>query len=213
MNHYTYETIEHIGEEIGQVTKVAFDPSKSQSKGYVRVQVLFDISRPLRQSKLVVVDTGEIEYIIFEYERVRKKCFQCQRLTHDKAKCPLYPAKRHLFATGNSKAMAIALGFKLPIISKDDPLFGVLIDSDVGIDFKTGRPKISKEIIDEMRQYLSVQDGTERQARVERIHRKVWELEGNVQVKRMLCLEAPPSSTINLDKGKGVVLEYKEKKN
>lgn len=51
VNHYTYETIEQIGEEIGQVKKVAFDPSKSQSKGYVCVQVLFDVSRPLKQKR------------------------------------------------------------------------------------------------------------------------------------------------------------------
>lgn len=27
VNHYTYDMIEEISEEIGQVTKVAFDPS------------------------------------------------------------------------------------------------------------------------------------------------------------------------------------------
>lgn len=75
VNHYTFETIEQIGEEIGQVTSVAFDLSKSQSKGYVRVQVLFEVSRPLRQSKAVIVDSGDTEYIRFEYERVRKRCF------------------------------------------------------------------------------------------------------------------------------------------
>lgn len=62
VNHYTYWTIEKIGEEISQVSKVAFDPSKPQRKGYVRVQVPFDISHPLCQSKSVVVDTSEIEY-------------------------------------------------------------------------------------------------------------------------------------------------------
>lgn len=36
------------------------------------MQVLFDVSRPLRQSKAVIIDSGEIEYIGFEYERVRK---------------------------------------------------------------------------------------------------------------------------------------------
>lgn len=45
VNHYTYETIEQIGEELGQVTNVVFDSSMSQSKGYVRVRVLFDVSR------------------------------------------------------------------------------------------------------------------------------------------------------------------------
>lgn len=92
------------------------------------------------------------------------------------------------------------------------PIFGVLIDDDVDIDFTTCRPKISKEILDEMRQYLSVQDGTERQARVERIRKQVWELEEHIQGQRMLRLEAAQLITSNLDKRKGVVLQYKEKK-
>lgn len=81
---------------------------------------------------------------------------------------------------GGSKALASTFGFQLPSISKDDPLFGVLTDDDVGIDFKTGRPKISKDFLDEMRQYMSVKDGYERQARVERIRKQVWDLEGNI---------------------------------
>lgn len=91
MNHYTYDTIEDIGEEIGQVTNVAFDPEKSQSKGYVRVRVLFDVSRSLRNTKSVQIDTGETVYIGLKYERVRKRCYQCQSLIHDKSRCPLDP--------------------------------------------------------------------------------------------------------------------------
>lgn len=64
---------------------------------------MFVVSRPLRQSKAVVVDSGETEFIGFEYERVRRRCFQCQRLTHDKLKCPFNPANWHLFATGGFK--------------------------------------------------------------------------------------------------------------
>lgn len=72
----------------------------------------------------------------------------------------------------------------------------MLKNSDVGIDFKTGRPKISKEILYEMRQYLSMQDGTERQARLERIRKHVWDLEENLQGQRMLHLEVVSGDNI-----------------
>lgn len=62
---------------------------------------------------------------------------------------------RQLNATEGSKGLAVFPSFKLPHISEDDPLFGVLKDSDVGLDFAMGMPKISKEILDGMRQYLS----------------------------------------------------------
>lgn len=50
----------------------------------------------------------------------------------------------------------------IPKTSADDPLYGVLTDEDVGIDTKTGRPKIAKDVLDEMRLYLSLQDPVEK---------------------------------------------------
>ncbi|KAL1195596.1 hypothetical protein V5N11_035080 [Cardamine amara subsp. amara] len=44
---YEAEAIEEIAGHRGQVTDVAFDPLKPQSKGFVRVRVLFDVSKPL----------------------------------------------------------------------------------------------------------------------------------------------------------------------
>lgn len=104
--------------------------------------------------------------------------------------------------------MAAFPGIKLPRLSEDDPLFGVLTDSDVGIDFATEKPKISREVSDEMRQHHSVQDTTERNERVDRIRKQVWELESNIQGQRMLPLEPAPMLTTNLDKGKGVVTDF-----
>lgn len=106
---------------------------------------------------------------------------------------------------------AAALGIKIPSISKEDSLFGVLTDADVGIDFKTGRPKISKEVLDEMRQYLLVQDSTERQVQILRIRKQVWELEENTQGQRLLRLEPPPKHQ-NLTKGKEWFWNTKKRK-
>lgn len=46
---------------------------------------------------------------------------------------------------------------------------------------------------------------------MEKIRKQVRELEGNIQGQRMLRLESAPVLTTNLDKGKGVVMEFPKK--
>lgn len=87
VNYYTKDTIQEIAECVGQVLEVELDEEKSQVQDYVRVRVLFNISNPLRNSKAVEIPSGEVIQVSFDYERIRKQCFQCQRLTHDKNKC------------------------------------------------------------------------------------------------------------------------------
>ncbi|XP_019098406.1 PREDICTED: uncharacterized protein LOC109131688, partial [Camelina sativa] len=88
VNYYTKETIQEIAECAGKVLQVLFDSEKSQAQDYVRVRVLLDVRKPLRNSKEVQLPSGELVLISFDYERIRKRCFQCQRLTHEKTVCP-----------------------------------------------------------------------------------------------------------------------------
>lgn len=88
VNYYTEETIKEIAKCVGEVLKVELELEKSQAQDYVRVRVLFDVRNPLRNSKEVQLSDGEIVSISFDYERVRKRCFNCQRLTHEKNLCP-----------------------------------------------------------------------------------------------------------------------------
>ncbi|XP_023633422.1 uncharacterized protein LOC111829022 [Capsella rubella] len=87
VNYYTKDTIQEIAECVGQVLQVVFELEKSQVQDYVRVRVLLDVSNPLRNSKEVQLPSGEIVLVSFDYERIRKRCFECQRLTHDKNRC------------------------------------------------------------------------------------------------------------------------------
>lgn len=152
--------------------------------------------------------TGEIVDIGIEYERIRKRCYQCQRLTHDKENCPFNPSNRQAIATRGIKALNIP-SHLIPKISKDDPMFGELTDDDVGIDIVSGKPKIAKAVLDEMRQYLSVVDLQEKKVRIERVRRSVWDLDGDSHgQKTMLRLEAPVKVTIDVNKGKGLVFNF-----
>lgn len=67
----------------------------------------------------------------------------------------------------------------------------MLTGEDVGIDAATSRPKITEEVLDEMRNYLSVQDPSEKQARIIRVRKSVWDLKDDpVGQKSLLRLEA-----------------------
>jgi len=76
-----------IAQCVGKVLEVVFDTEKAQVQDYVRVRVLFPVANPLCNSKEVQLPTGELVLISFDYERIRKRCFHCQRLTHDKNRC------------------------------------------------------------------------------------------------------------------------------
>ncbi|XP_018435877.1 uncharacterized protein At4g02000-like [Raphanus sativus] len=89
VNHYTKEAIEAFGDFVGRVDVVAFDPSKAQTQDYVRVRVFFDVSRPVRKTKVINLPSGETVTLRYDFERLQKRCFHCQRLTHEKDKCPV----------------------------------------------------------------------------------------------------------------------------
>ena len=125
VNFNTEHTIRDIAEHFGQVTHVAFDPLKPQSRGFVRVRILLDVNKPLKNSRDVELPAGEVVSIGIEYERIRKRCYQCLRLTHDKEQCPFNPLNRQAIATGRVKSASIIPSCLIPKIGKDDPLFGV----------------------------------------------------------------------------------------
>jgi len=50
--------------------------------------VLLDVRNPLRNFKEVLLLPGEMISVSFDFERIRKRCFLCQRLTHEKSVCP-----------------------------------------------------------------------------------------------------------------------------
>lgn len=50
LNYHTKEAITLLGELVGQMIEVVFDPEKPLSQGFVRVKIKFDVSKPLRKS-------------------------------------------------------------------------------------------------------------------------------------------------------------------
>lgn len=84
----------------------------------------------------------------------------------------------------------------------------------MGINSVTGKPKIVKEVLDEMRQYLMLATEEDRFLREERVRSSVAAVEQDPMLQRtVLRLEAPPIISQDFDKGKGIVFSYKELNN
>lgn len=94
VNYYTAESIDALGDLIGKVDTVAFDPTKVYVQNFVRVKVFFDVSRPLRKQKVVNLPKGGTATILFSYERIQKRCYECQRLNHEREVCPFMLRKK-----------------------------------------------------------------------------------------------------------------------
>lgn len=83
-------------------------------------------------------------------------------------------------------------------------------DHLLGFDALSGKPKIAKEVMEDMRLYLRAAEGAERLAREERVKKSFDDLENDpVGQKTYLRLEPPPSVTKILDKGKGHVYDFR----
>ncbi|KAL0789224.1 hypothetical protein Bca101_005470 [Brassica carinata] len=210
-SYYTEEAIMALGELVGEVKEMAFDPSKPQTQSFIRLQVRFNVAKPLRMAKVVTTKGGRSWSIHFDYERIQKRCFTCQRLNHEQKICPLMVRKRQDEAMAHRQVVAKELEKKKSVLNESDPLYGVLREDQVGINSLIGRPKIAKEVMDEMRQYLLLPSEEDKVIREDRVIKFVAEVEQDPMLQRMvLRLEAPLIISYDVNKGKGIVFNYEE---
>ena len=208
---YTVEAIGKLGDFVGKVELVAFDPSKPVTQNYIRVLVKFNVANPLRTSKALTYK-GKSFVIHYNYENVQKRCFECFRLNHEKDYSPLVVRKRQEEAAERRSKVSPQSTPLQPFFKEGDPLKGVLADYQVGINPMNGRPKISKEVLEEMRRYLLADTGENREIKEYKIKQSVSLAEKDpVAQKLCLQLEAPPQVTKELNKGKGLVFDYSKK--
>ncbi|CAA7061809.1 unnamed protein product [Microthlaspi erraticum] len=186
VNHYTTQTIWDIGDVLGEVKEIAYDDSKSQGQHFVRVKVMFNVAMPLRKTKLIDLPSGEQVMMEFVYEKIKKRCFNCQRLNHANDLCPLLiKARQEKAADRRLKAVAEKKEEHL-IIKESDPLFGVLNEDQVGVNPLTGRPKINPEVLEEMRKYLVTVNGDDLAVKQERVKSTIAEVELDPSAQKII---------------------------
>ena len=209
VNYYTVKAITKLGDLIGEVKEVVFNPDLPQVQEFVRVKVLFDVSRPLRRSKVINFKNGDSATVHFHYERVQKRCYECQRLTHEKDVCPILVKARQDKASARRQGISIPKAPPPLVLLESNPLFGVLKESQVGLDPNTGRPRIAPEVLEGMRQYLRVTNAEERSIRVDRVIKSVSEAEKDpFTQKTVLQLESLPIVHHDMSREKGMVFGF-----
>lgn len=211
INHRTIRSITDLGGFAGKVIEVAYDPLKAQSREYVRVRVNLDVSNPVRRAKVVNLPSGRQTTVLYDFERLQKRCYTCQRLTHEQEKCPLFLNKDSSTPSTEKENRKTVPEIKAPFLKKDDPLFGILSEDQVGINPSTGRPRINPEVLEGMRIYLMVASGSDRIVREGRVRSSIEALKNDPRGQTILTLEPCPIISSDIDKGKGIVYSYEQK--
>lgn len=211
-NYYTTSALTTLREMIGEVKVVAFDPSKPITQPFIRVQVRFNVAKPLRMAKVLNMGEGKTHTIHFDYEKLQKRCYTCKRLNHEQSICPWEVKKRKDAAQQRREKILSEKTKALPVLKQSDPLFGVLKEEQVGNNPLTGRPKIAPEVLEEMRQFLIADTGEALAIKIDKVQKTVREAELDpIAQKTVLRLEAVPIITTDLNKGKGHVFNFDEK--
>ncbi|KAL0742547.1 hypothetical protein Bca4012_084060 [Brassica carinata] len=212
VNYYTMAALTTLGEMLGVVKVVAFDPSKPITQDFIRVQVMFNVAKPLKMARVLNMGGGRTHTIHFDYEKVQKRCFSCKRLNHEQSVCPILVRKRQEEARIRRNNRLEERLKPERVLAQSDPLYGVLEEEQVAVDPLTGRPKIAKEVLEEMRRFLRAETGEDLSIKVDKIKRSVREAEKDPIAQRtILRLESAPIITADLNKGKGPVFAYGEK--
>ncbi|KAL0741565.1 hypothetical protein Bca4012_083078 [Brassica carinata] len=212
VNHYTYEALYDFGRFAGEVVELPFDPEKAQTKDYVRVLVKFDVSNPLRRAKRITIPGGDLVTIRYDYERLQKRCYSCQRLTHEQSVCPFGKKSVATEGGGVSESSQSKKTVVVDFMDPGDPLYGLIPASLRGIDEASGKPKIAEELLENMRIYIKSAEGQEKMAREDRVKKSLMDLENDsIGQKTVLRLEPAPIMSKDLDKGKGVVFDFTAK--
>ena len=79
-----------IASYVGKVIDFPFNEDEAQIQDFVRIPILFDVSKRLRNSREIELLSDSMVKFAIDYERIRKRCLHCQRMTHDKTCYPFY---------------------------------------------------------------------------------------------------------------------------
>ncbi|XP_024016311.1 uncharacterized protein LOC112089786 [Eutrema salsugineum] len=210
VNYYTTPALTKLGDFAGEVIEVAFDPNKPHNRDYVRVKVKVDVSKPLRRSKIIKLPDGTTVTILYNYERVQKRCFTCQRLTHAQDKCPIFKSLKSSAPQSKTDVSSASKSSPPSVLQPGDPLFGVL--DQLISPANPSYTRIAEDVLQEMRLYLASASDSERRLFEERLKSTVASIQINPVAERsILQNQAPPATTKDIDKGKGIVFGYEHK--
>lgn len=210
-NYLTWKTIDAVADGIGHVKVIEFDPDKPHVLDYVRVQVILDVNQPLRDKKSLTLPKGRVEYVDVEYERVRKKCFHCFRLSHEKPRCPLLQrsTNKGKGAVNQRKTVEVqpekVRQHHTDLVDKLLPLLA----PSVPPGFEPSPSVVVPEVFEQMKLYMDCVDPEERKIREAKMRKTLQELSKDPIAQRScLRLESAPVLSPETNKGRGRVFDF-----
>ena len=212
VNYFTTKTIDLVADGIGHVEMIEFDPEKPLLNDYVRVQVTLDLNQPIRDKKSITLPGGRVEYVDVEYERVRKKCFHCLRLSHEKLKCPLYQGSKNkgkgIAARPQGTHEGQSSGTRQHHNDLAERLMPLLAPS-VPPGFEPLPTLVAPEVFEQMKIYMSCADPEERSIREAKMRKTLNELSKDPVAQRAcLRLEMAPTITTEINRDRGKVFDF-----
>lgn len=179
VNYLTFKTIDAVAGAIGYVKVIEWDPEKPLLQDYVRAQVIMDLSLPVREKKSITLPKGGGTAVVdVDYERIRKKCFHCFRLSHEKQACPLLKGNPLGSVKGKEKHSVVNMQRLSQrqhnsTLSQDImPLFAPSIPPG----FEPPAGLIAPEVFEQMQLYMNCIDPEERRIREFRMKKALDDL-------------------------------------
>ncbi|PIA58611.1 hypothetical protein AQUCO_00500505v1 [Aquilegia coerulea] len=83
LERHSKENLQMIGRIFGKVLMVDSVGSAEGRVPYARIQVMYDLTKPIRKDAQVRVSAGKKVLVIFKYERLPLFCYFCGMLGHD----------------------------------------------------------------------------------------------------------------------------------
>lgn len=212
VNYLTIKTIDAVEGAIGYVKVIEWNPEKSLLQDYVRAQVVMDLSLPVREKKSVTLPKGGGTAVVdVDYERIRKKCFHCFRLSHEKHACRLLKGNPSGSAKGKEKHNAVNLQ-RLTQRQHNSTLsqdIMSLFAPSIPPGFEPPAGLIAPEVFEQMQLYMNCIDPEERRIREFRMKKALDDLsQDSIAQRAGLRIEEAPVLSCRLNKDKGLVFDF-----
>ncbi|KAJ4911851.1 Uncharacterized protein Rs2_06472 [Raphanus sativus] len=154
---------------------------------------------------------GRSTIVEVEYERVKKKCFHCFRLSHEKLKCPIFKAQKSNGKDFADKGKGIAF---TPVIHRQH--HPDLVDKIMPLLAPTAPPGfppkslVAPDVFEEMQLYMNCSDPEERRIREFKMVKALRDLSSNPGAQSSyLRLEDHPKISGVQNKNLGRVFDYR----
>lgn len=148
-----------------------------------------------------------------EYERVKKKCYHCFRLSHEKQVCPLLKGLSTGDGRGKGKQNSVQmqrLSHRQHNTTLSADIMPLLAPS-VPPGFAPPTGLIAPEVFEEMQVYMNCHDPEERRIREFRMKRTLDALSKDSIAQRAgLRMEDAPVISNTINKDKGLVFDYRK---